>query len=284
MNITTFANALRVVSWGMGVLSIIFSMLALRYFLQRNPPMKVRQHVRRVSLTYVSFVTFGMVDTATHWSQPFRWQLFAYLIVFILGINAQAPLVAYERSAVQYGGPAPEPTARIVAPGYQTTLSTTAILVIVAVLTLAGGVSLLPSQLRSPAFDPIRLSTQHVLNRVDGLSGPALHLGEELQVVAVKCNTSGKEIGISGHSRWVSAEPGGTIVDGTVGSGIRAAMPRCPEFNYSNKFPVDVVARTQELFDQGRDAVSWTYTGVETPLGPRGVERAWSTEVFKIVR
>lgn len=282
MNVITAADTFRVAVQGLGVLSIIFSTLTLRYFLLRNPPTKVRQHVRRVTLTYVSFVIFGMADTATRWGDPFRWQLFGYAIIFMLAVNAQSPLLSYERSAGRLGSaPAPAPPT---VPGYQTTLSTTAILVILAVLTLAGGVALLPAQLRSPAFDPLELSTQRVLNRVDGIPGPAIHLGDELQVIAVKCNKSGKEIGISGHSRWVSADPGGTIIDGTVGSGIRPAMPRCPEFHYANKLPEDVVARTQELFDQGRESVAWTYTGVETPLGLRGVERGWSTEVFRIVR
>lgn len=283
-NVVTAADGFRVVSLGLGVLSILFSLLSLRAFLKRLPPRQVRQHVGRVTWTYVAFVSFSLADTAVHWGSPFRWQLFACTVVFLMAINAQAPLLAYESKARKFGdGPAPA-AGPALTPAYQTTVTTTAVLVILAVVVLGVGVRLLPTELKSPAFDPLELSLQHVTSRVDGVTGPAIHLGDELKVDAVKCNKSGMAIGIRGQTRWVSADPGGTIVDGSAGSGIRPAMPRCPEFHFSNKLPDAVVARTQELFDEGREFVSWTYTGVETPLGLRGVQRGWSTEVFRIVR
>lgn len=286
MTIVTVVDVFRAVFLGLGALSIIFSLLTLRSFLQRHPPVQIRQHVGRVSLTYTMFVVFGIVDTVTHWGDPFRWQLFGYALVFIMAINAQAPLLSYERKGKQFSamgfetGPSGARTPR---PAWQATLTMTAILVIMAVVILGVGIRLVPSEFRSPAFDPLELSLQHVTSRVDGVTGPAVHLDDELKVDATKCNKSGMEIGISGRTRWVSVEPGGTVVEGITSSGTRPSTP-CLDFHFSNKFPAEVVARTQELLDEGRTSVSWTYTGVETPLGLRGVSRAWSTEVFKIVR
>lgn len=272
-------TGLRITSLMLGGLSAVFSLLSLHYFLKRRPPAPVRQHVGRVTWTYIAFVTVSCVDTATHIGHPVRWQLFGYAIVFILAINAQAPLVSYERQAAKFGGPAGGQQ-----PSERTPLTSATLLIIATVLVLMAAAAVLPKQLRTPGFDPLRFPKQLVSNRIDGVDGPAMHLGEELQVVAEKCNTSGKEIGVSGRSRWVSVDPGGSIIDGTAGSGLRPAAPRCPKFHYSNKLPDGVVARTQELFDEGRQFVTWSYTGTEVPLGQSGVERAWGTELFRIVR
>lgn len=281
MSTSAAANLFRAVSILMGLLSVLFSLLSLHYFLARKPPRLARQHVLRVTWTYIAFVSFGIVDTSSHWGQGFRWQLFGYAVVFILAINAQAPLLSYERSSAAFAQGKPHPA---VPGGSQASIATTAILVILAVFSIGAGIAVLPIELRSPTFDPLRLSVQQVMNRLDGVDGPAIHLGEELAVSAVKCNISGKDIGIEGKTRWVSVDPGGTVVEGTVGSGIRPASPECPEFHYSNKLPPAVVARTEELFAEGRTSVSWTYTGIETPLGLRGAPRVWSTEVFRIVQ
>lgn len=281
------AKFFRASSLLIGLLSVVFSGLSLRYFLRRHPPVQVRQHVGRVTWTYIAFTAFGMADTSTHWGKPFRWQAFGYAVVWIMAINAQAPLLAYERRAQKFGADPKPPAPREPAPAYQTNLTTTAVLVICAVVFLALGAALLPNELRSAPepFDPLVLSLQHVTNRVDGFAGPAIHLGEELKVDAVKCNKSGKEVGVAGKSRWVSVDPGGSVIAGTEGSGIRPATPRCQELHYSNKLPPEVEARIEELFDQGREFVTWTYTGLETPLGgPHSVTRAWSTEAFRIYR
>jgi hypothetical protein len=52
---------------------------------------------------------------------------------------------------------------------------------------------------------------------------------------------------------------------------------------YANPVPQAVLDRTRELLDEGTPAVTWQLSGIETPLGPGGVQRAWATETFAIV-
>ncbi len=90
----------RVISLGLGVVSIILSGLTCYYFIQRNPPRALIEHVRKVSFAYVAFVVVGLSDTVTRFDEPFRWQTFGYLIVFALSANSQTPLLWYEKKAL----------------------------------------------------------------------------------------------------------------------------------------------------------------------------------------
>jgi hypothetical protein len=158
-----------------------------------------------------------------------------------------------------------------------------AVIIALAILALSLAVLSLPGRIRTEPFDPLELPQQQVLNRVDGVMGPALRLGEELRVIATKCNKSGQDLGVSGRIVWRSVDPAGTQVDGTGGSTIRAGSPRCFERSYSNPIPDGVVTRTSELLSQGYPRVVWQLDGVETPLGPGAVPKAWHTEPFAIV-
>lgn len=160
------------------------------------------------------------------------------------------------------------------------------LLVVVALgvlIALVVVVFTLPSRLHGPSFDPLRLPPQQVLNRVDGVEGPAVRAGDDLRVLATKCNLSGKEIGVSGMSAYRTLEPAGSTVTLPQGSALRPAEPKCVERAFSNALPPAVVARTAELLAAGASRVVWQLTGVETPLGPGGVARGWFTEPFAIV-
>lgn len=156
-------------------------------------------------------------------------------------------------------------------------------IIALAILALSLAVLALPQRIRTAPFDPLVLPEQKVLNRIDGVVGPALRLGDELKVTATKCNISGQDVGVSGRIVWRSIDPAGTQVESGGGSTIRAGSPRCFERKYSNPIPDGVVARTKELFEQGYPRVVWQLDGVETPLGPAAVPKAWSTEPFAIV-
>ncbi len=90
-------DLMRMVALANGAISIVLSVLSMHYFLTRNPPKQIRQHVSRVTVTYTSFVVYGLVDVGTRFGGPFRWQLIALFIVSGLSVHAQLPLLSYER-------------------------------------------------------------------------------------------------------------------------------------------------------------------------------------------
>ncbi len=90
----------RFVSLGLGVMSFVLSGTTYYFFMQRNPPAALVEHVRKVTFAYLAFVGVAMVDTLTRIGQPFQWQLVGYLIVFGLSANAQTPLLWYEKKAL----------------------------------------------------------------------------------------------------------------------------------------------------------------------------------------
>lgn len=162
-------------------------------------------------------------------------------------------------------------------------VSFNAVIVALAILALSLAVLSLPQRIRTEPFDPLELPEQKVLNRIDGVTGPALRLDEDLRVHAKKCNNSGQDVGVAGRIIWRSVDPAGTQVEAGGGSSIRTGSPRCFERSYANPIPDGVVTRTRELFEQGYPRVVWQLNGVETPLGPQTVPKAWSTEPFAIV-
>ena len=96
------ANIVRIIALLMGFISFSCSALSLVYFRRRKPPRQLRQHVQRVSLIYLTFVVYGTVEIVTQWGSPFRWQLFAIIVIFVFATHAQTPLLAYERLAPEF--------------------------------------------------------------------------------------------------------------------------------------------------------------------------------------
>lgn len=81
-----------------GLASMCLSGLSLFYFAKRHPPPGVSTHVRRVTVTYLAFVVYGMAEIVTHWSHDMRWQLLVLWAVFVLATRAQLPLLQYEHT------------------------------------------------------------------------------------------------------------------------------------------------------------------------------------------
>jgi hypothetical protein len=100
MNPLVLAEITRWVSLGLGVFSFLLSGATYYFFMLRNPPAALVEHVRKVTSAYLAFVIVAMADTATRFGQPFRWQLVGYLLVFALSANAQTPLLWYEKKAL----------------------------------------------------------------------------------------------------------------------------------------------------------------------------------------
>ena len=90
----------RFVSLGLGTMSFVLSGTTYYFFMQRNPPASLVEHVRKVTFAYLAFVGVAMADTVTRIGGPFRWQMIGYLVVFALSANAQVPLIWYEKEAL----------------------------------------------------------------------------------------------------------------------------------------------------------------------------------------
>ncbi len=100
MSSLVLAEIIRWVSMGLGIFSFVLSGATYYFFMLRNPPAALVEHVRKVTSAYLAFVIVAMVDTGIRFGEPFRWQLIGYLVVFALSANAQTPLLWYEKKAL----------------------------------------------------------------------------------------------------------------------------------------------------------------------------------------
>lgn len=136
----------------------------------------------------------------------------------------------------------------------------------------------------SRGFDPLRFPLQLVDNRIDGEPGPAIHIGDEVLVMATKCNVSGRAISIEGQTSWVSVDPPGSVITTGSGTAQRPAAPQCKETQFRNPIPPAVAARMTELASQGVLRQVWYITGKETPLAtPNPISRNWLTQEIVVI-
>jgi len=162
--------------------------------------------------------------------------------------------------------------------------SNAAIMVVALLSMVVAGASFANTHRRPPPFDPLRLPLQTVSDRIDGIDGPAVHIGDDLHVTATKCNYSGADLGITSTVAWQSVEPGGTTIPISNNSTFLPGSPQCQTKVFSNPMPQLVQDRTRDLMAQGVTVVRWRITAVVTPLGgPQSVKRAWVTEDVQVV-
>jgi hypothetical protein len=245
-------------------------------------------HIVKVAASHIGLQVVLVCVQLSRWGRPPQ-PLMPFTLVFMtLTLWALADLILYQHSSKTTGEITQRPSlsdlpAKVRSRGelLVTWAMATASLAIVGVVILSLIVFAVPGK---KPFDPLRLTTpQIVLNRVPGVEGPAVGGGEDLHVIVTKCNVSGKEVGVSGHSVWRTADPAGSFVEGTSGTAIRPATPRCVTKEFVNPIPEAVLARTRDLLAGGVRRVTWQLAGVDTPLHPTGVERAWTTEAFVMV-
>lgn len=131
-------------------------------------------------------------------------------------------------------------------------------------------------------YDPLgNYPTQEVLNTIPGVSGPALRVGETLNITAIKCNNAKKDVEITGAKFWNLIEPRGTNIPDGKGVGVRKAG--CETFHYENPIPQSVLDRTKSILSQGKPYAVWKLSGYETPTQkPNGVQRVWESVEFRI--
>lgn len=135
-------------------------------------------------------------------------------------------------------------------------------------------------------YDPLWTSTpQAVTNRVVGVDGPAVHLGQSVDAIGTKCNMSHRQVSLTARTTWIETSPPGTAVVLAVTSNIRE--PGCFVKHFSDTVPLEVTARSAALLKANPEAiVSWKITGEVTPLGGHHhtISRVWQTQVFRIVK
>ena len=156
----------------------------------------------------------------------------------------------------------------------------TAALVALAAMALLAAVVVTVLAAPDP-FDPLGdYPAQRVLNRVPGVEGPAVPVGDDLRVTGVKCNDSDRAVQVRGAYAWVSVDPRGSTV--YVGGGLSERDPGCTTFRFANPMPPEVIARASRL---GRSV--WHLVGFDIPLRGNGRgegERVdWQTENFTII-
>lgn len=156
---------------------------------------------------------------------------------------------------------------------------------VVLLISLAVGAANFAYGHRAPdAFDPLRLPVQTVSDRVAGIDGPAVHIGDDLHVTATKCNYSGADLGITSVVSWQSVEPAGTTIPISANSSFLPGSPPCQVKVFANPMPPLVQERTRALMAQGVTVVRWRIAAVVTPLGgPASVKRGWRTEDVQVV-
>lgn len=132
---------------------------------------------------------------------------------------------------------------------------------------------------------------QVITDRVPGITGPAVRLGDPVHSVGRKCNDTDSPVLVSGTRQWQSQRPGGFIAGIERGNAPR--IPGCEKREFWDVPPPDVVAQMQAAISNTRGPVVWALNGSETPTGivengqvhamSNGVPREWTTENFTVV-
>ena len=129
---------------------------------------------------------------------------------------------------------------------------------------------------RPKPIDVLNFPQQIVNSRVHGV--PGARADATLSVTGTKCVSGGKAVQVTGKRYWQSERPPGTLILDGGGSALRP--PECVTQTFENLIPAAVVNANRKLAGTRGYAV-WRLTGVERPVGPRGVERAWTTPPFR---
>ena len=120
---------------------------------------------------------------------------------------------------------------------------------------------------------------QRVVDRVPGIEGPAVKVGDALTVEATKC--AHVAVRVRGSSFWQSVDIPGTFV--SAGGGVSDRSAGCLKRTFQNPLPPAVEQAAKVKDGPHR----WVIAGTETPIRPdgkrEGIPRAWSTEEFQVV-
>lgn len=138
-----------------------------------------------------------------------------------------------------------------------------------------------------PPFDPLgTYATQDVFNRVPGVDGPAVRIGDDVTVRGTKCNDTTAPVQVTTRLYWRTAVPAGTVIAYPALDAPNTRTPGCTTRRYVNEIPDEVVRRSRQFHADGITPV-WFLIGTDTPINPdngqAGVTRTWQTENFAIL-
>lgn len=92
-----WADMIRVATLFYGLFTVYFSISIMVTFKKRNPPKLIKQHVLRISLTYIGLVTLAMIDISLRFGQSLTYRSPVLLVLLSAAMSAQFPLLQYER-------------------------------------------------------------------------------------------------------------------------------------------------------------------------------------------
>lgn len=102
---TNLADLLRYVTLLYALVTVALSSGIMVRFLRRDPPVLVRRHVVRISLTYVGMVIIVAADVVSRLGETLTFQAPLLFAVLTLAMMAQVPLYQFERNTRrQVGG------------------------------------------------------------------------------------------------------------------------------------------------------------------------------------
>lgn len=135
-----------------------------------------------------------------------------------------------------------------------------------------------------------RLATRDVLeydqpvrveNRVQGVLGPALRLGDQVRLLQTQCLSAEQPLVVAGVATWASVVPAGQAITNPVSTNV--ARPGCYTDSLVIALPATVVDRTRELLRDGTQPyVVWHITGLVAPIDQEYTSAEWFTEDFRI--
>lgn len=136
---------------------------------------------------------------------------------------------------------------------------------------------------KETVFDPLGpYEDQTVVNRVAGQEGPAVLVGQNVDVEGRKCST--EEVDVVGSFTWIMEEPQRLVTPGE--SGQTRRIKGCEDLDFTNSMPWTVIAEAKRQAALGVYQTTWVISGTETPLSPkgqRGQPIVWTTEPFVVV-
>lgn len=144
-----------------------------------------------------------------------------------------------------------------------------------AVLFLIGKVG---TKLNSQSVEEY-LPTQTVLNRVPGVDGAAVKIGQTVVIVARKCNITKHTITVKGEGSFAAVEPAGLSV--VIGHGQATRKPGCTAKTFKFVIPPSIVERVRTLAPTTSTQIYQIY-GTDTPTDG-GAVAAWASQPFIIV-
>lgn len=124
--------------------------------------------------------------------------------------------------------------------------------------------------------EPVRVS-----NRLPGVVGPALYIGDTVRIQQTQCLSGDDPLVVAGVATWSSAIPAGQAVTNAVSTNV--ARPGCYTDSLVLTVPATVVDRTRELLRDGTQPyVVWHITGLVAPVDQAFSSAQWYTEDFRI--